>query len=343
MTKVSIVVPIYNMEKYIRRSIESLQNQTLKEIEIILVNDGSPDNCLSICKEYAEHDDRIIIIDKPNGGISSARNAGVKVARGEYIGFVDPDDWIEHDMYENMYKRISETDSDICICDYIIENKGKIQPMLLNIKKDTLNRKEVFEELILDMIGPPDLNSGSLPIMGSVCRLLISKELIDNKNLIFEGHIKLMEDLIYCIELLLSIEKLVVDRGQYYHYMTNYNSAVNRYREDAVETRENVLKTMNELLAEKKHNKIMKERLNIRYVNLCISLITNVLHRDNNQKISEKIKLISLICNDQELKQIIKSIDTKGYTIRKKIVLFAIKNEIAIYLFLYYSLAIRLR
>ena len=80
MAKVSIVVPIYNVEKYIRRSIESLQNQTLKEIEIILVNDGSPDNCLSICKEYAEHDDRIIIIDKPNGGISSARNAGVKVA-----------------------------------------------------------------------------------------------------------------------------------------------------------------------------------------------------------------------------------------------------------------------
>ncbi|UJF15261.1 glycosyltransferase [Jeotgalibaca sp. MA1X17-3] len=125
MIKVSIIVPVYNVEKYLKKSIESLMNQTLKDIEIILVNDGSTDNSLFICKQYEKKDFRIKVIDKNNGGVSSARNIGIELASGQYIGFIDPDDWIEPEMYEKMYSKIEKTKSDVCICNYIKEKNKK--------------------------------------------------------------------------------------------------------------------------------------------------------------------------------------------------------------------------
>ena len=95
---ISIIVPIYKVEKYIRQCVDSIINQTYEDIEIILVDDGSPDNCPQICDDYAKTDSRVKVIHKENGGIMSARKAGLKVATGEYIGFVDGDDWIEADM-----------------------------------------------------------------------------------------------------------------------------------------------------------------------------------------------------------------------------------------------------
>lgn len=103
MPKVSIVVPVYNVERQLARCINSLRTQTIEKVEIILVNDGSTDKSLEICRYFAELDRRIKVIDKPNGGVSSARNKGIELAQGEYIGFVDPDDWIEPDMYRSIY------------------------------------------------------------------------------------------------------------------------------------------------------------------------------------------------------------------------------------------------
>ena len=99
--KVSVIVPVYNCEKYLKKCLDSLVNQTLKDIEIICVNDGSTDNSGRILEEYT--DSRIKIITKENGGLSSARNAGIAVAKGEYLGFVDSDDWVDLDFYEKLY------------------------------------------------------------------------------------------------------------------------------------------------------------------------------------------------------------------------------------------------
>ena len=116
--KVSIVVPVYNSENYVAKTIESLLNQTLKEIEIILVNDGSTDNSGKICDEYSKKDGRIIVVHKPNGGLSDARNAGMKVVTGKYIMFLDADDLFEPDTCEHMYKTIEETGADYVIGNY---------------------------------------------------------------------------------------------------------------------------------------------------------------------------------------------------------------------------------
>ena len=106
---ISVIIPVYKVEKYLSKCVESIINQTYKNLEIILVNDGSPDNCGEICDEYAKKDSRIKVIHKENGGLSDARNAGIEIASGQYIAFVDSDDYIASNMYERMY----ETKKDI--------------------------------------------------------------------------------------------------------------------------------------------------------------------------------------------------------------------------------------
>jgi len=123
--EISIIVPIYNAEKFLPEAIESLINQTFKDIEIILVNDGSPDGSQKICEKYAKKDERIIIVNKENGGLADARNAGMKVATGKYIMFLDADDMFEPDSCENMYKAIEENKADYVIGNYqMIEEDG---------------------------------------------------------------------------------------------------------------------------------------------------------------------------------------------------------------------------
>ncbi len=113
MKNISVIVPIYNAEQYLEKCIDSIINQSYTNLEIILVNDGSTDNSGAICDEYAKRDSRIIVIHKENGGLSSARNAGLDIARGEYISFVDSDDWIEHDMLETLYNACVSNDAEV--------------------------------------------------------------------------------------------------------------------------------------------------------------------------------------------------------------------------------------
>ena len=143
MKKVSIIVPVYNMENYLKKCMDSLVNQTLKDIEIIVVNDGSTDNSLNILKEYEKEYPKLIkIIDQENGGISVARNNGIEIATGKYIGFVDSDDFVKIDMFEKLYKKIEETKSDIVVCDYeeyyMNSENYKYIEVIKNIKCDNL-------------------------------------------------------------------------------------------------------------------------------------------------------------------------------------------------------------
>lgn len=112
MCEISIIVPVYKVEPYLRKCVDSILAQTFTDFEVILVDDGSPDNSGKICDEYASKDSRVRVIHKKNGGLSSARNAGIDVARGKYLGFVDSDDYIEKDMYELLYDNIVKEQAD---------------------------------------------------------------------------------------------------------------------------------------------------------------------------------------------------------------------------------------
>lgn len=338
MVKVSIVVPIYNVEKFLRGSIESIQKQTLEDIQIILVNDGSTDKSLSICKEIQEKDKRIEVIDKPNGGVSSARNAGIKIAKGEYIGFVDPDDWIDPDMYENMYKQTTMDNSDLCMCNYVIENNNHSIPNLLFFSKDVLKGQEIFDDIITNMIASSSLNSSADTIMGSVWRLIIKKEIFEKYNLKFQSDITLMEDLIFCIQVLLKCSKVSISRGTYYHYIIHSNSAVASYKENIFDMQLKVYRVLEYLLKEEDLYLKVKKRMDIRYTNIYINSIVNEAHHDNRKTFLERIKFIKQICKDDKLERILKELDTTDYTFRKRIVLKAIHYELGIFLYLYYYL-----
>ena len=112
---ISIIVPVYKVEPYLRRCVDSILNQTYRNLEVILVDDGSPDNCGSICDAYAKQDSRVKVIHKENGGLSSARNAGLDVMSGAYVGFVDSDDWIEPHMYESLLKLMEKFDAQMAL------------------------------------------------------------------------------------------------------------------------------------------------------------------------------------------------------------------------------------
>ena len=124
--KISVIVPVYKVENFLDRCVESIVGQTYENLEIILVDDGSPDNCPAMCDGWAEKDSRIRVIHKENGGVSSARNAALDIATGDYIGFVDSDDWIEPEMYSSLIQQISESGKHIALCSsFAVEISGE--------------------------------------------------------------------------------------------------------------------------------------------------------------------------------------------------------------------------
>ena len=147
---ISIIVPVYKVEAHIEKCLSSIKEQTLANFEVILVDDGSPDNCGKICDEVAATDTRFRVIHQENGGLSNARNSGLAISKGQYIGFVDSDDYIAPDMYEKLYKEIARTEADIVICDHFRVEQGKPLPRTSFEKNKALTPQETIKLLAED-------------------------------------------------------------------------------------------------------------------------------------------------------------------------------------------------
>ena len=147
---ISVIVPVYNVEDYLDRCVESIVNQTYNNLEIILIDDGSPDSCPEMCNEWAEKDSRIIVVHKENGGLSDARNAGLKVATGEYISFIDSDDWININFYEQMYRTIINEKSEIVQCerDIVSDCTGEYLKNIIEYDSLTVSDEQAISMLI---------------------------------------------------------------------------------------------------------------------------------------------------------------------------------------------------
>ena len=145
---ISVIVPVYKVEAYLHKCVDSILAQTYENIEIILVNDGSPDNCGAVCDEYAANHNHVRVIHKENGGLSSARNAGVDIAGGRYIGFVDSDDYISPDMYEKLFNAIADADLAICNCIWVDESGTPCEEVPQIKKEATLTREQALEILM---------------------------------------------------------------------------------------------------------------------------------------------------------------------------------------------------
>lgn len=144
---ISIIVPIYKVENFLHRCVDSILNQTYKNLEIILVNDGSPDQCGEICDEYAKLDNRVTVIHQENGGLSDARNAGIKIAKGEFIAFIDSDDWIHEEYINKLYELVRSTNSDISVCNFFMTSIENFQVDNLKIEIYNYTNIEALEQL----------------------------------------------------------------------------------------------------------------------------------------------------------------------------------------------------
>lgn len=147
---ISIIVPIYNMEQHLKKCISSIIAQTYQNIEIILINDGSTDKSKKICEDFANKDDRIKIINQKNKGVSGARNAGIDIAKGEYLGFIDPDDYISEDMYEILYNLITKYVADISMCSHYRVEKNMNSCLYITEELEFYNKDEALKALLID-------------------------------------------------------------------------------------------------------------------------------------------------------------------------------------------------
>ncbi len=234
--KISVIVPVYNVEKYIRRCLDSIFAQTFTDWECICVDDGTPDNSGKICDEYAQKDSRFVVIHKENGGVSSARNAGLEVARGEWICFCDSDDWVEREFFEKMLKTENADKAEIIVCG----------------AKDTLGLNTF---LIDKKIEKTEWNNALCALFPSVWAKLYRREIIDRNSLRFPLGIKLGEDTFFTYSYLANVRSILYADGNWYNYfVSNTESACHNLSEteilgfkNTVEKLENYIKEKNRL------------------------------------------------------------------------------------------------
>ena len=224
MPQVSVIVPVYNAEKYLAECVDSILAQTLRDIEVILVDDGSTDTSPAICDAYAGKDSRVKVIHKANGRAASARNAGMKIVQGEYVAFVDSDDWISPDMYEKMLA----AGADVCLCDYVRFQGNQEFPFSQpNIRAGFYNKeqicKEVYPRLVMDGV--------EFPITISNWAMLIKRKVITENHLSYREDILISEDAPFGSEVLYCANSFAYLKGQqFYHYRITEGSVSKTYK-----------------------------------------------------------------------------------------------------------------
>lgn len=228
--KVSVIVPVYNVERYLDKCLDSLAHQTLKDIEIIIVNDGSPDHSEDIIKKYTKKYQNFKYYKKENGGLSSARNYGIKYASGDYIAFLDSDDYVKYDMYEKMYLKAVSNNYDLVVCDINYLYPNKTIRVSSGIKEDTQNIKKAY-----------------LTIHPAAWNKLFKKELFNNNIYFKEGiWFEDVEFIYRMLPFIKSIGVILEDFNQYvqregsitssvspkiYDYVSNMNGIIDFYKE----------------------------------------------------------------------------------------------------------------
>lgn len=256
MKKVSIIVPAYNVEKYIFDTIKTIEVQTYKNIEIIIVNDGSTDNTLKICQELAKENKNIKLINQSNKGVSEARNKGIEMATGEYIAFIDSDDLLEKDMIELLVKGLEEFNADISICGYKINYNNEYYCYYGTKKIFEYNQKKLIEEF---------LNEENISV--SLWNKLFRKDCI--RNIQFAKGIRINEDKLFLLKAILNSQKAVYHDICKYIYIKRENSATTSKFSEKLFDVIKVNKMIKDTLAETKYSDLKLIEIN-EIINLAV-------------------------------------------------------------------------
>lgn len=277
---ITIIVPVYNAEKYIGRCIKSLIEQTYYNIEILIINDGSTDSSLEVCSRFSYGDKRVRVIDQPNAGVSNARNTGLAMAKGDFICFVDADDYVDKDFIHHMYDLKEKNNADLVICgfneikeDVVINNTfGDIRILLQSEAMEMLLREDEFR--------------------GYVWNKLFSKEIIKKTNLSFDEKISVWEDVLFTFKYMCYSKTIIYDPEPKYNYIYIESSSSHKMNHVL-----NVDKSFSALIAKEQIEKSLptnyenvRRQLAVRYVKSSLAVVRNIGYLDNLQDNKKYLK-----------------------------------------------------
>lgn len=323
---VSVVVPVYNVEKYLRECLDSLINQTYKNLEIIIVDDGSTDNSGKICDEYEKKNKNIKVIHKENEGLGFARNTGLEYIHGEYVTFVDSDDYVDNNFIEELYKNITTQNADICKSGFkrIDDNHN-----ILKIRKYDnyiYNREQTKNTFIPRMIGslPDKKDSIEMCVWATIYK---TSYILEYKIKFPSERVLISEDLFFNIDYAQNINKSCTIDYIGYNYRYNISSLTKKYRSDRFEASKYFYLELKKRLETFGYNDealLRLSRIFFVYIKMCIS---QERYQTSNRKYKDSLKTISKICNDYLVQEIINSYPINKLGIKQRTFLKLIKYK----------------
>lgn len=334
--KISVIVPVYNTEKYLKRCLDSITSQTLDEIEIILVDDGSKEPCALLCDELASADSRIKVIHKQNGGLGFARNSGIEAATGEYIGFVDSDDYIEPLMYETLYNAAKEYHADLALSGICFVGGNMFAASGEYSKKpffeeDTVFEQETMKNLLLGVVGalpsePDDSRYGV-----SVCKNIFQASLLRDENIAFLSERDILsEDTLFMVDVIKHAKRAVGVAGAYYCYCRNEDSLSKSYNPERFEKSMIFLDALEHRIEDackKEEYKIYLDRLTQGFGRVLCS--QEILHaREENITFSVLRKRLKEICTHNKIQGVLKSYPWYQLPVKQAAFAFAMKYQL---------------
>ena len=335
--KVSVIVPVYNVEKYLERCVNSLKNQTLKEIEIILVDDNSTDSSLEICNKMATEDSRIKVIHKENEGAGKARNAALLVASGEYIGFADSDDFVEADMYKTLCGKAEQYNSDLVLSGVLFVDGNMFSSEGECIRKNYFDKdthfetKEDLKKLRMGIVGstPDDVDDSKYGM--SIWKNLFKNEIIKKNNITFQSEREMLsEDALFMIDYISCIEKATGINEAFYNYCRNEASISKSYKKDRFEKS---LVFVNEV--EKRFQKDIEAKEYQLYIDRFWQAMCRVVcsqeimyARDNNIKYAALKKRLKMICTHALTIRALRTYTIEKLPLKQRVFALAMKYKL---------------
>ena len=320
MIKISVVVPIYNVERYIGELVESLIRQTLKEIEIILVDDGSPDNSGEICDKYAANDNRIKVIHKSNGGVSSARNDGLAVAQGEFVIFCDSDDWLPLDAFAKMYDEAKRTSADVTIGDvYIAEdNSNKLVHFYEKsfVTDDRIFISKLIQADFYRTYCPMPPKEGAAFGYGGPWNKLVRRSLILENEITFDTSVKgIFDDIIYTAYVLANAKRIAYIQEPVYYYRSLSISITRTYKPQAIEQNKAIFKSWEVFMAKYDENGLFQKPFYATVIRRFIDIVPVYFASSKNPDglFKRRSEMLSVI-NDTIYQEAIKNVEPQKLT-----------------------------
>ncbi len=333
---VSIIVPIYNVEKYLNRCVDSLLGQSLNNIEIILVDDGSTDESGKIADKYLELDSRVKVIHKENGGLSSARNAGMDIATGEYVGFVDSDDWVRNDMYEKLYTSAVKYQSDMVMTGFYREyESGTVVENPLILSDKYYENEEVIDKILIPMIGADSNARDDIEIDMCVWRNIYRSDLLKENNIQFiSERLYISEDIVFHLEVFRYVKSVSVVKDFLYYYTVNVQSLTQVYKADRFNKECILFEYVRDRLYSLGLYEKSIERFKRAFIGRARVCIIKEARDNFEASILKRISNIRKITKNEILSDCLKDYPIRNYLLKQKVVAYCMKYHFAVLLFI---------